>query len=327
MEIKELRCFARVAESLNFNRAAGQMNVSQPVVTKTIAQLEHKLGVKLFERTTRRVALTASGVVLRREAEGLLAQFDSVQRAVRHAIGQQSGRFVIGVTPLAMQILIPQAMRQFRQAHPEIDLEVRELASEAQLKALATAEIDVAFLLAPAKDTTLEIRVVHEEVMRLAVPANHPHLRQLENGSIPLSAFAGETFIIPPRAQNPGVHDEILRACAVAGFRPKVKDCHENQTCVGLVEAGLGVSFVMTQIDCVANAEVRVIDLEAPAPVLSVAVAWRRDDPSPLLGTFRELALGKAEKRGKKPSIKSKQASQHRGPVRTKPVRRGRSSQ
>ncbi|MHA6894592.1 LysR family transcriptional regulator [Ralstonia pseudosolanacearum] len=291
MEIRELRCFARVAESLSFNRAAEQLNMSQPVVTKVVAQLEHKLGVKLFERTTRRVALTASGVVLRREVEGLLAQFDAVQRAVRHAIGERSGRFTIGVTPLAMQTLAPHAMRSFRKAYPEIDLEVHELPSEAQIKALATAEIDVGFLLAPVKDPALEVHVVREEVMRLAVRADHPHFKHLRNGAIPLSAFAGETFIIPPRAQNPGVYDEILRACSVAGFRPRVKDCHESQTCMGLVEAGLGVSFIMTQIECVANAGIRIIDLGAPAPVLSVAVAWRRDDPSSLLGIFRGLAL------------------------------------
>ncbi|MCA0922868.1 LysR family transcriptional regulator [Pseudooceanicola nanhaiensis] len=291
MEIKELRCFTRVAETLNFNRAAEMLNMSQPVVTKTIAQLEHKLGVKLFERTTRRVSLTPAGVVLRREADGLLAYLDQVQRAVRHAIAEESGRFAIGVTPLAMQTVFPGVIRGFREAHPEIEVSIHELPTDAQVKDLLAASIDAAFLLMPAEDPALEVREIHSEQMRLAVPVSHPHLKALGNAPLPLSAFAGETFIIPARAQNPGVHDEIIRACAVSGFRPKVKDCTEGQSCLCLVEAGMGVSFVTNRIDCAASGDMRIVDLEDPAPSLSVALAWRKDDPSPLLDTLRDLAL------------------------------------
>lgn len=291
MEIRELRCFARVAETLNFNRAAETLNISQPVVTKTIAQLEHKLGVKLFDRTTRRVSLTAAGVVLRRETDGLLAHLDQVQRAVRHAIAEQSGRFAIGVTPLAMQTVLPGVIRGFREAHPEIEVSIQELPTDAQVKDLLAASIDAAFLLMPAEDPALEVRRIHSEQMRLAVPASHPHLKALGNAPLPLSAFAGETFIIPPRAQNPGVHDEIIRACAVSGFRPKVKDCTAGQSCLCLVEAGIGVCFVTNRIDCSARDDMRIVDLEDPAPSLSVALAWRREDPSPLLATLRDLVF------------------------------------
>ncbi|WP_176084748.1 LysR family transcriptional regulator [Martelella sp. HB161492] len=291
MEIKELRCFIRVAETLNFNRAAELLNMSQPVVTKTVAQLEHKLGVKLFERTTRRVSLTASGVVLRREADGLLRHLDEVQRAVRHAIAEKSGRFSIGVTPLAMQTVFPQVIRGFRVSHPEIEVSIRELPTDAQCQALLAADIDAGFLLAPASDPELDMREIHAQKMRLAVPACHPHMKGYAGGPLPLSAFASDTFIIPPRAQNPGVHDEIIRACAVSGFRPRVKDCTEGQTCLCLVEAGMGVSFVSNRIDCATSDDMHIVDLEEPAPVLSVALAWRRNDPSPLLETLRALAV------------------------------------
>lgn len=294
MEIRELRCFARVAETLNFNRAAESLNMSQPVVTKTIAQLEHKLGVKLFARTTRRVALTSAGVVLRRETDGLLTHLDAVQRSVRHAIAEQSGRFAIGVTPLAMQTVFPAVIRGFRDAYPDIEVTIAELPTEAQVKALRAAEIDAAFLLAPVEDPALEMQVINREQMRLAVPANHPHLRGLGSGPLPLCAFAGDIFIIPPRTQNPGVHDEIIRACATAGFRPHVKDCSEGQSCLCLVEAGMGVSFVTSRIDCATSDSMRIVDLEDPAPTLSIALAWRRDDPSPLLETVRQLAATKA---------------------------------
>lgn len=291
MEIKELRCFGCVAETLSFKRAAERLNMSQSVVTKTIAQLEHRLGAKLFERTTRRVALTSAGVVLRREVGDLLEHFDRVQRQVRHAIGTRSGRFAIGVVPLAMQTMFPQIIRQFREAHPDIMVDVQELATETQVKALLSAELDAAFLLAPVSHPELEVRVVQEERMRLAIPIDHPHLAHLVNCAIPLAAFAGETFIIPPRSRNPGVYDEIIRNCAIAGFRPRVQDCHESDSCLGLVEAGLGVSFIAGQMECGSRPGIRVIDLEQPAPVLAVAVCWRRDDPSTFLETLRRLTI------------------------------------
>lgn len=291
MELRELLCFARVAETLNFNRAAGQLNMSQPVVTKTIAQLEHKLGVRLFERTTRRVSLTAAGVVLRRETEGLLAEFDRVQREVRHAIGTQSGRFAIGATPLAMQTIAPHAIRRFREQQlGPLDVSIGEYSTDAQIKSLLAAEIDVGFVLAPVEAECLNVQVIHEETMRLAVSCNHSRLCGMGDGPIPLSAFAAETFIIPRRSTNPGVHDEIVRACEVSGFRPKVQDCHESQSCLSMVEAGLGVCFVMQGTDYVKRSDMRILDLDAPAPVLSIALAWRRDDPSPFVKQFIELA-------------------------------------
>lgn len=291
MEIKELRCFGCVAETLSFKRAAERLNMSQPVVTKTIAQLEHRLGAKLFDRTTRRVSLTSAGVVLRREAQGLLDHFDQVQRQVRHSIGAQSGRFSVGVVPLAMQTMFPQVIRQFRELHPDIHVDVQELATETQVKGLLSAELDVAFLLAPVSNPELEVHVIHEERMRLAIPVDHPHLVQLENCEIPLAAFASETFIILPRSRNTGVYDEILRSCTIAGFRPRVQDCHEADSCLGLVEAGLGVSFIASQMECDARPGIRIIEIEKPAPVLSVAVAWRREDPSSFLETIRRLTV------------------------------------
>lgn len=291
MEIKELRCFARVADTLNFNRAAEQLNMSQPVVTKTIAQLEHRLGVRLFERTTRRVAPTAAGVVLKREVEGLLEHVDRVQREVRHAIGVQSGRLEIGVTPLAMQTVFPAVIREFREANPDVEVTIRELPTDTQVSALLAAELDAAFLLEPTDHAELDLRVLHQETMRLAVPAAHPLLDQLPHGPIPLAAFAADTFIVPPRSESPGIHDEIMRACAVSGFRPKTRECNQGQSCLCLVEAGLGVNFITSQISCGSRDAMRIVELEQPAPVMSVALMWRRGDPSPYVEAIRDLAL------------------------------------
>ena len=295
MDIKALRYFLHVADTLSFNRAAERLHISQPVVTRAIAQLEHSIGNKLFERTTRRVALTPAGAVLLKEARSLMAHVESVQRMVRHAVAQNSSRFAVGATSIAMQTVTPSILRRFQEVHPEIELEVRELPTHAQVEALLSAEIDVAFVLAPVSHPGLNIRPIHRERMKLAVPDHHPHAHLGWQGiAVPLSAFAEDNFIIPPRQQNCTVYDEIVKACEVAGFRPRLKECDENQTCIGLAKAGLGVIFIPCQTPDFTTDGLVVLDIEDPTPVLEVALAWRNDDPSPCLSVFRELHGGEA---------------------------------
>ncbi|WP_226911391.1 LysR family transcriptional regulator [Gallaecimonas mangrovi] len=288
MEVREMRCFLRVAETLSFKRAAEILNVSHSVTTKTIAQLEHKIGTPLFTRSTRRVALTPAGVLLQRETAELIRNLDRIQRAVRHETGAASGRFGIGVTPLAMQTLFPPLMRKFRVQHPNLEITVEEISTEAQVKGLLSALIDVALVIAPVSEPELEVEILGEQQMRLAIPTCHPHFKPESGQKVPLCAFATDTFLVSGRAQN-GVHEEINRACETAGFRPKIKECNESQTCLALVEAGLGVAFVTDETEVAARPGLKLVNLEEPVPSLTLAMVWRRDDPSTALQTIRKL--------------------------------------
>lgn len=288
MEMKSIRYFLSVAESLSFNRAAERLHVSQPVVTRTIAQLEHSIGAKLFTRTTRRVALTPAGAMLLKEARSLMAHVECVQRVVRHAVAEESRRVTVAATSIAMQTITPRYLRRFRERHPDVSLEVRELPSQTQFEALLSADIDVGFVLLPGAHPDLEIRPIHQERMRLAVPDHHPHALRAKGGlQIPLSAFAGDEFIIPTRAQNSTMYDEIVKTCEIAGFRPRLRECEENQTCLGLAKAGLGVVFIPGQSPQPIADGLSLVDIEDPVPILELALAWRKEDPSPYLDVFK----------------------------------------
>lgn len=290
MEVKEMRCFLRVAETLSFKRAAEILHVSHSVTTKTIAQLEHKIGAPLFTRSTRRVALTPAGLLLKREVEELIRNLDRIQRAVRHETGDSSGRFSIGVTPLAMQTIFPSVMRRFRELYPNLEITVEELPTVAQIKGLLSAQIDVAFLIAPASAPELEVEILREQPMRLVIPSCHLHFKLDGKHRVPLSVFATETFLVPGYSQNPGLHEAVYRACESSGFRPKVKECKERQTCLGLVEAGMGVAFVTDEGEVASRTGLALVELERPIPSLLIAIAWRRDDPSVALASIKELA-------------------------------------
>jgi DNA-binding transcriptional LysR family regulator len=214
---------------------------------------------------------------------------------VRHAVSQDSDRFRVGATSIAMQTVTPPILRRFQQAHPEVELEVRELPTHAQVEALLSAEIDVAFLLAPVSHPSLTIRSIHRTRMKLAVPDHHRHaLAGRQGTAVPLSAFAGDNFIIPSRQQNSTIYDEIVKTCEGAGFRPRLRECDENQSCLALVKAGLGVVFIPGHMTNFATDGLAVLDIEDPTPILEVALAWRIDDPSPRLSSFRDLQAAEA---------------------------------
>ncbi|WP_126227674.1 LysR family transcriptional regulator [Burkholderia ambifaria] len=295
MEIKALHCFLHVAETLSFHRASERLAMSQPVVTRTISHLEDQFGVKLFTRTTRRVALTPAGALLLDKARSLVAHADEVRREMRHAGNSSAPSLRIGCTPTALTTVAAPMVRAFRSAYPEVDLSLRELASDAQFDGLLSAELDVGFALAPVDNETLASRAVHREKLRLVIPADHSYAGG-DRLALPLEVFAGDAFIVPSRRLNGAVHDEVIRGCASAGFRPRLIECEQNEGCIGRVSAGLGVLFVGRQSGCALPTDVRIVDID-PAPAFEVLMVWRADDPSVAVTSFIRLAPGTDQSR------------------------------
>ncbi|NJN58710.1 MAG: LysR family transcriptional regulator [Leptolyngbyaceae cyanobacterium SL_5_9] len=217
MDIKDLRCFIALAEELNFRRAAEKLHMSQPPLTRLIGQLERELGVALFKRTTRSVELTEAGQSLLREARALLLHADEAARRIRHATSEASNRLRVGYVPLALYTVLPQFLGCCRKHFPQVELDLRERTTDMQLSELHSAEIDVGFVYMPVYSDLLAVKAVYREPMKLAVPAHHPMANQQ---SVKLTNFAGDVFIMHPRAENPAMYDDILRCCTTTGFYP-----------------------------------------------------------------------------------------------------------
>ena len=123
--------------------------------------------------------------------------------------------------------------------------------------------------------------------MKLAVSANHP----LANAKkVSLADFANDKFIMHEREHAPAMFDEIVRCCSVAGFRPKMIEKPWNSTCTALVAASVGVHFVAGETQCITPAGIVLLDIEDPAPVLELGMAWRVDDPADVLQPFKSFA-------------------------------------
>lgn len=279
IELRQWRQFLAVAESLHFGRAAAALHMTQPPLTLAIQELERRLGVLLFERTRRSVALTAAGAALVEPARQLLqqaAQLPELARAVgRGELGHLRLGFVstIGFGPL------PQWLRDFRAAQPGVRVTLREATTDVQLQAFEQGEMDAGFLLhtpgmAPPGWPS---RVVQDEPMVLALPQAHP---LAGSARLTLPALLAQPLVIFPRDIAPSLYDGLLAYYHRHGATPEIaQEAIQMQTIVNLVSAGLGVAWVPEAVTLLQRTGVsyRALppSLAASAPRCETSLVWR----------------------------------------------------
>jgi DNA-binding transcriptional LysR family regulator len=286
MELRHLRYFVAVAEELHFGRAARHLHIVQPALSKQISTLESELGVRLLQRSRRRVELTEAGRVFLADARAVLAQADlAVSRAAAAARGE-AGVLVVGFIPPALNSVLPSALRRYRERYPDVRLVLRESSNRSAVAGVLAERIHISFVRVPFGDCDLESDVVYEEPVVLAVPAGHPLTARRE---VPLAALRDEELVMIPRAQEPELHDYYAARCADAGFSPRM--VHEVSTtlvAVGLVASGVGIAFVPASTAVTTRSGVVYRPLAGEPPLFRLAAVWRRD-PGPVLRAFLAL--------------------------------------
>ena len=236
--------FVTVAEELHFSRAALRLNMTQPPLTQAIAQLERMLGVLLFERTRRRVTLTAAGAALLPEALELLAHARALPARARAAAAGESGRVRLAFVSTIGFDTLPTWVRQFRLLAPDVALELTEATGDVQIDALRRREVDAGLILhSPSSAPTGFDRLsVMRESIVLALPARHQLARVRMLG---LREVLAEPMVLFPRRILPSVHDAIVALYQAEGMAPAVaQEAIQMQTIVNLVSGGLGLAWV-----------------------------------------------------------------------------------
>jgi DNA-binding transcriptional LysR family regulator len=284
VELRHLRYFVAVAEELHFRRAAERLHVSQPPLSQQIRALERELGVTLFERNRRRVELTAPGRALLTEARAVLAAVDHAVDLTQRVARGEAGALAVGFVGSAMYGALPDVLRDFRAARPGVELKLRELPTGAALEALAEERIDVGVVRPAQVDEGIAIDVVRREAVVVALPAAHALTRRRR---LTLRDLGGEPMVVLSRREAPG-----LRGALDALGEPPgdVQEVSEIRTVLGLVSAGLGLSLVPESVSTGERAGVVFRPIEGRAPTVDLALAWRRDDTSPALAAFLEVA-------------------------------------
>lgn len=283
MELRHLRYFVAVAEELHFGRAAARVRIAQPPLSQQIRQLEEELGVALFHRTKRRVELTPAGGAFLGHARSVLAETARATRAAQRAARGEIGRLAIAYAASADLDILPRVLGVWRARCPDVEVELHALMTSAQLDALRRGQVQVCFLRLPADGTSLVVEVIQREPLVAVLPDGHPLARRAR---VRLADLAGETMLVFPRDAAPGYYDVLIGACRRAGFTPRLLHPGSMQTNLGLVSAGLGVSLMPASIRNLRRAGVVYRPLAPPVPQAEMGIAYRPEEPSPVLPAF-----------------------------------------
>lgn len=286
MDLRQLRYFNALAETLNFHRAAERLHISQPPLTVAIRKLEEELGVALFERDPRGVRLTTAGLAAVTPAREALAAAEKVREAVRQGAAGLRGRLSIGFIGSAIGELMPRIVSPFRHAYPEVELALEEMNSVEIVRAIAGRRLDIGLVRLPVMDSApVSIDVIETDELVAVLPVSDVLARRK---TLDLGALADRSFIIYSPVSV--LHATIRLACHRAGFTPRVaQEAVQVQTILSLVEAGLGVALVPGRSARFAGTGVRIVTLGEPVPI-AMGIA-RADEASVLAQNFVRTAL------------------------------------
>src|SRR5262245_33613793 len=220
MEYRHLKFFVAVAEELHFTRASARLRIAQPHLSQEIRRLEREIGVDLFVRTKRSVALTTAG---RAFLERVRIVFDVTAGAVyaaQRASRGEIGRITLGYVTVAAIDVIPNATARFRNAYPDVEVLLKDVHSDEGLEAVRTGQLDLGLLHPPRTvDPALNIETIWLEPLVALLPPNHP-LAGMRR--ISLERLRLEPWVVAPREAASRLYDETIAACAAAGFEPRI---------------------------------------------------------------------------------------------------------
>jgi DNA-binding transcriptional LysR family regulator len=292
MELRHLRYFVAVAEELHFTRAADRLNMSQPPLSQRIMELERELQVTLFERTRRRVELTAVGAHFLDCAREVLARLDAGVETVRQIARNETGHLVIGWEPLVELGSVPRLIHGLRQQDPAIRVEIRTLVSTDLLCALRNGRIDAAFVSPPESQDDLAVHVIEREPLLAVLPDAH---RLAKCASVRASELAGDCHVSLASHVAPA-----LATCVAALWaREKVAPATELEvdtplSILRLVGKGAGVSLLPASAIAVGVPGCVYRPLAGQPCHVDTALVVARGEASPSVRQLVSMATGAA---------------------------------
>jgi LysR family hydrogen peroxide-inducible transcriptional activator len=277
--LRQLTYLTSVAEAGSFRGAAEACHVSQPALSAQIKELERRLGVVLIERTTRRSGLTAIGRLVADRAVDVLRRVDELSALARAGSGRLVGSVQLGVIPTAAPYLLPQALQLMADDHPEADLTIHELRTDALLSELRAGRLDLALLALPIDHADVEHAVVLEDPLVLAVRSG----QQLPGrGRVPVDVLADLPVLLLEDGHC--LREQAAEVCAAAGSPPpsEVRGASLSTLC-RLVASGAGATLLPLSATAIeAGPETGLVTrrFRDPEPHRTLVLAWRRSSPA-----------------------------------------------
>lgn len=283
MELRHLKYFVAVAEEQNITRAAARLHVSQPPLSRQIRDLEHELGVTLFERGPKAVRLTKAGKLFLPEACAVLLRADEAVRSVRNT---RTKELNVGYAPSPTLEVLPAALRLFRQTEPEAQVLLHDLSTGEMVTGLRDETLDVALLVIDSKRTATEIKLekLTEFPMGVLLPLDHPLSRAK---AIQVGEIANEDFVAYCEKDYPDYHKFLHKLFQPTKRKPRIAvEVDGAASLTTAVSSGRGIAIVADTFDTLAAGCAAFVPLTPCPPPLKLQIAVRRRETNPLVRKF-----------------------------------------
>lgn len=282
MNIKHLRHFVVLADTLHFGQAAKRLHITQPPLSRQIAALEKSLNVQLFTRHSRSVRLTPAGDSFYHNIKRLLDDYDFATHAAQATAQGEHGELRIGFTMCAAWSTLPDLLAAFRASYPDVSLKLNETLPRDLQGTLLNGEVDIGISFPAPLNNNLNYQRLFQEPLCAVLPHHHP-LAQREH--ISSSDLKHETFVTFPQATAPELHDALI-ACCRPHFEPDIQiETHLQQTIVNLVAKGLGVSLVPDSMRRM-QLDGAVFKTLEQSPQIEQGIFWSERNSNPCLRAF-----------------------------------------
>jgi DNA-binding transcriptional LysR family regulator len=297
MDVRQLRHFAMVAQTLHFGRAATRLNMTQPPLSQSIMALERELGAPLFLRTKRSVALTPFGDQWLVHVRAVLAELAALPDIAARLRDGEAGGLALSFVSTADYSVLPTLVRRYASLYPAVEIALSEATSEVQIAALLDGAGQAGIIIPPAHGALpapLRYRRLLSEQLVAAVPESWiaEGRLPLRDGRLDPAGVVQAPLIIFPRRSAPAFHDLITGYFTMHGGTARiVQEAIQMQTIISLVSAEMGVALVPASLRNLARTGVRYVDLAGEVPTLETGVVWRQDDLTPTLNRFLQVAF------------------------------------
>lgn len=280
--------FLILAEELNFRRSAERLNLDQSALTRRIQKLEHALGFKLLERTTREVNLTPAGQSFYRDNVHLLSRYDEAVTSARRIAEGKSGLLRVGYMTFAATELLPRAVARFRQLHPHVQTELRYLRTQGQKLALANDEIDLGYMIGPFEHSEYHSLALSAEPLYVVTPHNHVLLRK---PAVLPADLAGQEVILGDVQEWGEYRRRLGDLFAGEGVALRVAvEASNTLAMLGLVAAGLGITILPESLIGFLGRHVEMRPIRHPDFRSRTVLVWKRVNRSQQVRAFVEVA-------------------------------------
>ncbi|AFM41176.1 transcriptional regulator [Desulfosporosinus acidiphilus SJ4] len=273
MDIRHLEYFIEVARQKSFSKAALICHVSQSAISKMIKDLETELGTPLFNRNSKYVQLTDTGVIFFEQAQQVTVMFHHLTTDFENKIKMEKGKISIGLLPITSSTIFAELLGEFKRKYPHIAINLSEYGSKKVALAIKDGTLDAGVVCIVPDHHYYDSISISKDPLFVIVSSQNP-ISQLK--SIELSSLANESFVL--YSQDFSLHDEIIGQCRNVGFSPNVIfETSQLQLMTQMVAANLGIAFLPSAV-CSELDPSRIVSvpLTEPQIIHTMSIIWKR---------------------------------------------------